>query len=511
MKKQDDLFELIKSLSVSEKRYFKLSVSVQKGEKNYLKLFDAIDKQEKYNELEIKKGFAGNVFIKQLHRTKYYLYNLILKSLTAYYSSSSVDSELKELLQQVKTLLEKGLYKQCEKIISKTKLLAEKYEKHLALLELSDWEIRLMYRQSYKGKTAKEIERCYKDTFSEANKYINYKEYEQISARMFVRTNKKGYSRTNTDLLAYKSITDHPLLRSEDKTISYHSLSVYYTIYSSYYLLQNDYTIAYSYTQKKVKFMEAHPYQIGENIQSYVTALTNLILCQLNLKKYTEVVLSLKKLKEINTKSQNIQSRIFYTVYNSELTMHIDKGEYTQGIKLIPSIQNGLGKMGFSKEANMILSYGISQVYFGAGNYQDALIYLNKIINDTGINMRSDVYCMVKIMLLIVHFELGNEELLEYMEKSVHRYLDKNERLYRVETSILDFMRKTVPKIITPQERIKAFKKLKAEIEEITQNTYEKKALEYFDFISWLESKIEKRPFAVIVKEKARSLSRATR
>jgi len=44
MKPSTELFDLIKSLSKSEKRFFKLSSSLQTGDKNYLKIFDAIDK-----------------------------------------------------------------------------------------------------------------------------------------------------------------------------------------------------------------------------------------------------------------------------------------------------------------------------------------------------------------------------------------------------------------------------------------------------------------------------------
>ena len=41
MKKKEFLFELIKALSKSEKRHFRLFCT---GERNYLKLFDAIEK-----------------------------------------------------------------------------------------------------------------------------------------------------------------------------------------------------------------------------------------------------------------------------------------------------------------------------------------------------------------------------------------------------------------------------------------------------------------------------------
>ena len=52
-------------------------------------------------------------------------------------------------------------------------------------------------------------------------------------------------------------------------------------------------------------------------------------------------------------------------------------------------------------------------------------------------------------------------------------------------------------------ELVPAFRDLKAELEEIFKNPFENKALDLFDFISWLESKIENRAFAEVVREKA--------
>ena len=71
-----------------------------------------------------------------------------------------------------------------------------------------------------------------------------------------------------------------------------------------------------------------------------------------------------------------------------------------------------------------------------------------------------------------------------------------------METAVLNFIRKKVPKIISSEDQTKTFRELKSEIEEITKDDFEKKALNHFDFVSWLKSKIENRPFAEIVKEK---------
>ncbi|MCB0546836.1 MAG: hypothetical protein KDD19_04560, partial [Phaeodactylibacter sp.] len=54
------LFNLVKSLSGPEKRYFKIFVNGQGGKDNkYLHLFDAIDTQEEFDEDALVAGVYG--------------------------------------------------------------------------------------------------------------------------------------------------------------------------------------------------------------------------------------------------------------------------------------------------------------------------------------------------------------------------------------------------------------------------------------------------------------------
>ena len=111
MKPSPELFNLIQSLSKSEKRFFKLSSSLQEGEKNYLKLFETIEKQQQYNEAEIKKKYENEKFIQHLPSEKNHLYKLILKSLRGYHSDNSINSILKQELKNIEILYNKALYK----------------------------------------------------------------------------------------------------------------------------------------------------------------------------------------------------------------------------------------------------------------------------------------------------------------------------------------------------------------------------------------------------------------
>ena len=61
---------------------------------------------------------------------------------------------------------------------------------------------------------------------------------------------------------------------------------------------------------------------------------------------------------------------------------------------------------------------------------------------------------------------------------------------------------------IFPSELKSEFKKLHARLIVFENHPYEKRAFLYLDVISWLESKIENKPVATIIQEKAKKLIR---
>ncbi|HWY38137.1 MAG TPA: hypothetical protein VNY73_06230, partial [Bacteroidia bacterium] len=136
MKPSEELHQLIKSLNMSEKRYFKIhSTRHIIGEtNNYIRLFDAIENQEIYNEEEIKKKFEGETFIKHLPSEKHYLYNHILESLNAFYKEKTFLTRSSNTLISIEILYNRGLFLQCLKLINRVKAEAYELEKFSALL-----------------------------------------------------------------------------------------------------------------------------------------------------------------------------------------------------------------------------------------------------------------------------------------------------------------------------------------------------------------------------------------
>ncbi len=142
MKPTTELFDLIKSLNRSERRYFKLNASVQKGNKNYLKLFEAVDSQTAYGEQFLKKKYKNEKFITNLTVTKNYLYKLNVRSLNSYYNEKSVDTKLNNLLNKCRLLYNKALFRQYFKSVQSGKEMAVKFEMFSYQLEFLELEIK---------------------------------------------------------------------------------------------------------------------------------------------------------------------------------------------------------------------------------------------------------------------------------------------------------------------------------------------------------------------------------
>ncbi|MDB4851307.1 hypothetical protein OAH61_02710, partial [Flavobacteriaceae bacterium] len=118
---KDNLFQLVKSLSKSEKRQFKLYVGRLgvNTDSKFLNLFNFLDKATTYNETSILE--KSGIKKQQLANVKAHLYKQILISLKLSPSHQNVRSQIREQLDFASILYHKGLYKQSLKILEKAK------------------------------------------------------------------------------------------------------------------------------------------------------------------------------------------------------------------------------------------------------------------------------------------------------------------------------------------------------------------------------------------------------
>jgi len=148
----------------------------------------------------------------------------------------------------------------------------------------------------------------------------------------------------------------------------------------------------------------------------------------------------------------------------------------------------------------LVFYYKIASLYFGSGDYERTITYLNKIIN-WKVDLRNDLQCYARLLHLIAHYELGNFDLLEYLVKSVYRFMAKMENLGYVEEEVFKFLQRSFH--LSASQLKPEFEKLLAKLKQYEHNRFATRAFAYLDIISWLESKINNEHVQDVIRKKS--------
>ena len=497
MKPSSELFDLVKSLTKSEKRYFKLSSSLQHGEKNYLQLFDAIEMQKQYDENAIKELFKGTTFIKHLPSEKNHLYSLLLKSLRGFHADKSANSQLQEYIKNIEVLHNKALYKECSKVLRKAKKMAYSFEKFYYLLELINWE-KVLIEESYsRGKFNKNIDELVEEEHDVLEKLRNVAEYQILYSQINYVFRKGGYTRNEKERKIVDEILNHHLIKGKNTALSVQATTACYYIKGLCAWTNRDLEDANVNFNKVIDRFNRHPLMTQELPKRYTRVLNGMLMYNINKQNYKAFFEGLDQLKSLagkeHFKSIDLQIRIFTFSHNAELLAYESMGDYEKGESLVNEIINGLKRYRFkiSKEDEVLFYYNISRYYFGAGNYKKGLEYVNKVLNDNEGDLRQDIYTFTRILNLLIHYELKNYDLLDYIIKSTLRFIKKKQRNYEFENLFIKHIKKLVRAHQVEKELENEYKFLKSEMVRIFKDPYEQVALEYIDVISWVDSKLE--------------------
>jgi hypothetical protein len=499
-KNGDITHDLVKSLTKSEKRYVQLFASTHKKDSELSKMFSLIEKMEEYQESILEIEFPG----KQIHVIKNRLNNLILKSMRSYHSKTSVSAELSAIIQDANFLYDRGLYAQSNKLIKKGIQTAIDYEKTNYLMELLDLEQRSL------GKDLN-IEDLFLSAkiSKEGIKTLENKIDAKVKAfEIYDLVVRIGNIVSEEEAEKYRDSLKKLLEQVDITPMSVKALYFINSAKAMSYNLLGEFEKYYSHYLEVVTAMEKSPMFIKDQTSQYVSTLNNLINAMFALRAYDKIPETIKKIRFVKEK-YNISegsyndAKIKMLSFDAELSLYIQTGNYEKGLALMPEINDILKDIDQKKINIHLLDmyYQIALVYFGNEDYRNALKWLNKVLNESETNIREDLHCIGRIFNLIIHIELNNQVILEYLLEQHSRFLNKKKRLYQLE-KIIFFYLKSIIKNKNQEKNIELYKQFKASIEELSNDIFIQRTMNYFDFAGWIDSKIENKSFKQIAKRK---------
>ncbi len=509
--KNDALFSLIKSLTQTEKRHFKLFVkrSGNTDEVKFIKLFDAMDSMKKYDDKEILKRVPSIKKV-QLSNQKAHLYRQILSSLRQYHIGQNMDIQLRENLDHAKVLYNKGFYKQALKMLDKTKVLAKETKHFTIALEVMEFE-KLIEAQYITRSIESRAETLSNEVLETTEIIKSSHQLSNLTLNLYSLFLKQGYAKNQKEFDDVNSYFQSNLPDVKFEHLTFYEQLYYYQAHVWFNKIVQNFPNVYKHSLAWVQLFQANPEMIIKQPVHYVKGYRNLLGALFQLQYYSKFCEVLTEVEALSNDKQIVQNLntevlIFQFLYISKINKHFMEGSFDEGVQLIPELTEKLEiyKAKIDPERVLMMYYKIASLYFGNANYRKAIFYLNQIIFYQDVKLREDIHCFARILNLIAHFEDGQDYQLEYQIKSTFQFIGKMNDQQAVQKEIIAFLRITGK--ITPDQLKDEFIKLYNRLLPLSEDMYERRPFFYLDILSYLKSHIENRPVQEVVKDKFEEL-----
>lgn len=502
----DALFQLIRSLEKSEKRHFKLYIKRSSSNENLriIHLFDALDKMNDYDEKALLKKLSP-ITKPQLANLKAHLYKQLLASLRLLKTSVNIDLQLSELLDNARVLYNKGLKMQSFKMLERAKELAKANHKYnfLAQVISLDKKIETLHitRSSLEKTELLATEAL--EISVHIERVIKLSNLALLLYRWYVQN---GYARNTDDEKDIRAFFKENLPANAETITDFYERLYLYQSYCWYAFIRQDFLMYYRYSQKWIDLFQEEPDMISVETGHFVKGMHSVLNAHFNLRNFQQFQIILEKFEKFSkmppaNTNDNFRIHTFIYIHAARINWHLMTGSFSEGLAMIPYIEAKLDEYALYVDRHRILifNYKIAMLYFGSGDYERCIDYLQRIINDH-VSLRIDLQCYARLLHLMAHYELGNDSIIESLIKSVYRFMAKMQNLTVVEEEIFKFIRNSFK--VSPRLLKSSLEEFLNKIKHLEKNRFETRAFAYLDVLSWVESKVYEKPLSKVIRDK---------
>lgn len=489
MKSSAELHELIHSLSMNEKRHFKLLSQRHEGKdgNSYINLFDTILEQPEYDEKALKANLdkAGKL---RFATEKNYLQNLVVDSLIHFHRGRPSIAVYQKLIS-LDVLAEKKLFKACLKVARKGKAETLKLEKLFPALSFIRWEASLL---SFTGGMS-EMDSVIQEERNAIALMDVQAQIMQLSFRVrnLLAAGKVQQSALNELVSSMSKIMKQA---EKDKTRTFLTIYYYYSalatsaaFYNNQEERKKNYALIHDY-------LEGHPWFILDIPHIYSSNLNNIVNTCIALKQYDEamgwILMQRTFMDKYKLKNEAMSARIFLNACEAEIQIYSRKQEYKKGFPLLKPVEQGLRKFGEyyqGEQYELILSLAL--LLFGGKDIRGAARWFNRIASvRTSVQPVPEVLVTARLMLLIIHLQ-NKEPNLAYQLKSTLRWLNKN-GYFRSAEAFVRFLEATHEKLPAREKKMRCITEWKT-FTKLQEDPNEKLLSKYFDFSAWMKKSAE--------------------
>ncbi|OFY91622.1 MAG: hypothetical protein A3K10_11345 [Bacteroidetes bacterium RIFCSPLOWO2_12_FULL_31_6] len=416
--KTDNLFLLIKSLTKSEKRYFKVNtLSASKDNSNYNRLFDIIDKQEVFDEKMLIKCFKNNKNFNYSF-AKNYLLNTIIKSLYNFSSINTPEAKINNCIDLAEVLETKQLYNLSIKYINKAKQLCYENELYAQIIRALQLEIRISGKLfPPASSTTSELEKEFNSALDTLKNNYDYYFLEIKLNECLKNSTAHNNDEKINDLFKNKLLSDLSEAISPVAKLRYNRIK------GIQFYLNGDFTNFYETQKFIIKQYEKNTVDIKSNPIKYCRLLFDYLTACSYLEKYDEIISYLTVLHElsqskISGEHKNIITGYYFIVL-TDVCFKIGLPDYI--VEYISSNKEFIAELLSALTPNLqsLLLFHLVRLNYFANDLKTALHYTQFLQNIADI--RFDIHIAFLTVQIFIHVRKCDVDLtISFIRKSIY-------------------------------------------------------------------------------------------
>jgi hypothetical protein len=425
MNASDELFQLIKSLTPSEKRYFKVYASKHViGKSNhYEKLFDAMDAlpdDKDYDEAAFKRSLRGKSYGKNLSDEKSHLREILLKSMRMYHAERTSKGRLVEMIHEISFLYSKGFVRQCHQQIERAMDYAEANEQHEEMLVLNDFLMKL-YRENQAAMpfSVRDMEQREKALL---NKIAVTREAVFLRMKITDIDAKRQWKERAEEARFYMHRAEE--LASTDR-LSMRASMVLLNSRQTFLIRHGHYQQSLDISEAWLERNSSLPLLPDTMADSFKLVMANYMMCAMHCERFDLLPDGISRLKQCRSSFEKEEADTFRLSTQYELIYLLNTGQFEGAAKVLHDIETGLKKYHRFIPADQMVTFRFNMAlcYFLRKQYSECTDQLHALHALSGREKRYEyTTAMGRTMEWMCQSSLGQHEILDSSLRSLKRY-----------------------------------------------------------------------------------------
>ncbi|MEY3444330.1 MAG: hypothetical protein RLZZ519_2611 [Bacteroidota bacterium] len=450
MQEVKELKELVKSLEIGEKRTVKMlgNARARNRETQILDLFDWLDGKD-----ESENPPSDPRLLTNLPTLSVRLKDLILDGLQLLHQENTVDGQLRTALTAVEILTEKKLYPAAARRLKRAKKLALTTSRYHFGLQCLEAERRLLPASA--GNAAIKAHRTEEREMTE--KLLRLQELRHRHEFLRVRASQISLPRNLELLLEIREMAEESTIAELAQAGGYVEKGLAANILGIGHLLEGRPAEAVKvYGELLKEWRQQSDWQIDQAQVLMSICRQYQSACFLDARKSNVLEQRLALMPDFKQLPASLANDFQRLLFHHQFTLSLNRGFLDQIPKLIEEIMLWLNLKTTVTSPTQQLPFfnNFAVAEFLSGNFKAANRHVQRILNLPERSIRQDIRDFALVLQAVIQFELGDDQLNEYLTRAGKRRFRQNSREVAFELAVFSYLQAALRKDVSENEQL---------------------------------------------------------